>query len=66
MASSLCFKNADQPTVIEDLIHVIQQATDNEPCFNVEPDIHCNETKPCAWKTECKKMIATWHPLKQK
>lgn len=66
LANSLCVKNAAQLTVIEDLIHAIQQATDNEHCFNVEPGIHCNETKPCAWKADCKKMIAIWHPLKQK
>lgn len=50
LANSLCVKNAAQPTVIEDLIHAIQRATDNEPCFNVEPGIHCNETVHAEWR----------------
>lgn len=64
LAKALGVENPEQIIVEAELIHAIQKVTDNNPCFNSAPTGQCDETGSCLWKAECKKLIATWHPLK--
>lgn len=66
LAQSVGVENPETMMLAEEIIHAIQKATDNNACFNSEPGNRCNEMEFCLWKAECKKMIATWHPLKSK
>lgn len=62
LAKSLGVENPETMTSVADLIRSIQEVTETSPCFNSAE--HCDEMGPCLWKAECKKLIATWHPLK--
>lgn len=64
LAKSLGVKNSDQITSEVDLIQSIQKITGSIPCFNSATNQHCDEVGACLWKAECKKLIASWHPLK--
>ncbi|WP_347989769.1 DUF2934 domain-containing protein [Methylomonas sp. AM2-LC] len=58
LATAVGVVNSSGLTQVLDLIHAIQVASKNEPCFYTE----CNQSETCLWKTECKKLIAKWHP----
>jgi hypothetical protein len=60
LAKSVGVENSDQLQEKGILVHVIQKATDDNPCFNFEPDNHCTTSECCLWKAECKTMIAKW------
>lgn len=62
LAKSLGVENTEAMTLVVDLIHAIQKATNNDPCFSSEPENHCKATELCLWRAECKKMIAKWLP----
>ena len=64
LAKSLGVENPETMTLETELIRSIQKATETNPCFNSAPTEHCDEVGSCLWKAECKKLIATWHPLK--
>lgn len=60
LAKSVGVKNSDELLQEDTLVHAIQKATDDNPCFNFEPDTHCTTSECCLWKAECKQMIAKW------
>ncbi len=62
LAKSLEVKNTETITSTVDLIHAIQNATLNAPCFSFDPENHCNSNEACLWRSECQKMIAKWLP----
>lgn len=64
LAKSVGVDNSETLTKVDELVHAIQVATDNAPCFNFEPSAHCTTSECCLWKAECKQMVASWHPLK--
>jgi hypothetical protein len=61
LATSVGVENAAELTREDQLVHYIQKATNDYPCFNYEPEIHCTTAEDCIWKAECKQMIAKWH-----
>ena len=63
LAQSLGVENPETMTLEAKLIRSIQKVTETKTCFNSAPTKHC-EVGSCLWKAECKKLIATWHPLK--
>jgi len=64
LAQSLGVENPETMTLEAKLIRSIQKVTETKTCFNSAPTKHCDEVGSCLWKAECKKLIATWHPLK--
>lgn len=62
LAKSLEIEGAAEMTLAVELIHAIQEASDNTPCFSFESKILCNKSENCLWRQECKnnKMIARW------
>lgn len=52
--------NSAELTQKEELVHAIQKANDDDPCFNFEPETHCTTAECCLWQAECKQMIAKW------
>ena len=61
LAKSVGVENSDELTQEDELVHAIQKATDEDPCFNFEPNTHCTTSECCLWKAECKQMIEKWH-----
>lgn len=64
LAQSLGVENPETMTLEAELIRSIQKVTETNPCFNSAPTEHCDDVGSCLWKADCKKIIATWHPLK--
>jgi len=60
LAKSVGVENSDELMKKDQLVHAIQKATDDPPCFNFEPNTQCTTSECCLWKAECKKMIAQW------
>jgi len=63
LAKSVGVENSNELMQEDTLVHAIQKATDDNPCFNFEPGAHCTTSECCLWKAECKQMVAKWHPL---
>ncbi len=42
------------------LIHLIQAATGQRPCFRINPGEFCKDQAECQWSGECQKLIAEW------
>jgi hypothetical protein len=57
-ALSLGIENAETFIQKDELIHIIQIITNNDPCFNSHLYNDCNLKEPCLWRAECKKLIA--------
>jgi len=64
LAKSVGVESPETLAKVDDLVHAMQVATDNAPCFNFEPSTHCQASECCLWKAKCKQMVASWHPLK--
>jgi hypothetical protein len=62
LANSVGVDSAYALSLIDDLVHAIQRATNESPCFNFEPNSHCNHSEHCQWRAQCKQMVAKWHP----
>jgi len=62
LAKSLEIEGTEKIILADDLIHAIQKASNNSPCFSFESMIHCNTSENCLWKEECikSKIIARW------
>ena len=62
LAKSLEVENSESIIQIDELVQVIQKATNNAPCFNYDLNIHCSKTEHCLWREECvkNKVIARW------
>ncbi len=57
-AKSLGIENAENFLHKDELIHIIQIITNNDPCFNSHLYNDCDLNQPCLWRAECKKLIA--------
>jgi hypothetical protein len=66
LARSIGIENFNELTQEDELVHAIQQAADNDPCYNFEPAKHCTVSEFCVWKAQCKQMIAKWHTVANK
>ena len=59
LAKQIGIKNPEQITQTNELVRVIQKASQQPSCFQSDHSEFC-EDKDCIWSTECQKLIAEW------
>lgn len=59
LAQLVGIPDAESIEDLHHLIHAIQLAMGNYPCFHAEPITPCG-SEECLWQVECKKLIARW------
>lgn len=60
IAESLGVSNAKQMRSEPELIHAIQEASHQQPCFQAKGSAPC-EKQNCPWKSKCRRLVAIWY-----